>query len=237
MKLTALLSIVAIASSASIANAADVIKARPVSAPVFNWAGPYIGIEAGTAFSHFYSTDKTNTVDELKAELGKPENAALAGVFAGYNFRLGQHAIFGIDGNVDFHSSNALRISESGENDYWLYKETALAAARLRVGLAAGRFMPYLAGGLSIARAAFAYGGTDQGIISGNQLQDNHIGWNIGAGVDYAIANNIFLRADYRFSQNKIKHRYEFINENWTKEPNNIGIKSHQLRLGAAYKF
>ncbi|MDN5249343.1 MAG: hypothetical protein QWI73_04560, partial [Alphaproteobacteria bacterium] len=110
MKLTALLSIVAIASSASIANAADVIKARPVSAPVFNWAGPYIGIEAGTAFSHFYSTDKTNTADELKAELGKPENAALAGIFAGYNFRLGQHAILGIDGNVDFHNSQALTI-------------------------------------------------------------------------------------------------------------------------------
>lgn len=195
------------------------------------------------AFGHFYSTAESNkpSNQQLKETFGSPGNELSAIPYAGYNFRLGQHAIIGIDGSIDFHSYENLKlITPPGAiiASYNLYKEKSLADARLRLGYAQGRFLPYIAGGLSILRAGTGHSFVEQELTSNShQLLHNYKGWNLGAGIDYAACGNMFIRLDYRFSQIKISNAYAITNGIWQKEANYTGVRSQQLRLGAAYKF
>ncbi|MDN5249181.1 MAG: outer membrane beta-barrel protein [Alphaproteobacteria bacterium] len=217
--------------TAPIANAADIIIKQPIHiAPAFSWAGPYLGFEAGVVMNKFHETDGSDLFTNL---LVKPKETPAAGLFAGYNIAIGSHAVLGLDGNIDYHSSE----NSSTNDPYVKYKESALAAARLRLGFAQGRVMPYLAGGLSAVHAGLSV------ISPGFSLRDakkqkTYLGWNIGGGLDYALAHNMLLRLDYRFSQIKIKDIYAIAIDNTLLHADPaIETKSHQIRIGAAYKF
>ncbi|WJW80477.1 outer membrane beta-barrel protein [Bartonella sp. TP] len=220
-----------------LANAADVIRPTPIAkvvvapaAPAFSWAGPYLGIETGVVITKLHSPLQD---DSYLATLIKPKEQPSVGLFTGYNFALGHHAILGLDANIDYHSI------ESAKKDtvHLKYKEGALAAARVRLGFAQGRVLPYIAGGLSANRAALSL--TNPTVInSDSNKQKTYIGWNIGGGIDFALAKNVFLRADYRFNRVKIKDIYSIDASNSLIQANpNIATKAHELRIGAAYKF
>ncbi|ENT07169.1 outer membrane autotransporter barrel domain-containing protein [Brucella sp. 63/311] len=102
MKLKALLfasTVVLVAATG--ANAADaVIEQEPapvVVAPTFTWNGAYLGGQIGYAWgkSHF-SYDSTGLGDI------KPDGF-LGGLYAGYNFDLGNSVVLGIDGDVTYN--------------------------------------------------------------------------------------------------------------------------------------
>ncbi|MDN5249185.1 MAG: outer membrane beta-barrel protein, partial [Alphaproteobacteria bacterium] len=240
-----LLSSVIILAGASSANAADIVKHHPrrikqpapvtqvvvmPPAPVFSWAGPYLGAEMGLVMTKFHGIDGD---DDLASVVIKPKEQPSVGLFAGYNFALGKHAILGLDGNIDYHSIESL---DQG-SFYVKYKESALAAARVRLGFAHGRVLPYIAGGLSATRGALSLYNTATPTAA-IKKQKAYIGWNIGGGIDYAVAHNVLLRLDYRFNNVKIKDLYSLdLNNVLHREDLNITTKSHEIRIGAAYKF
>lgn len=106
-------------------------------------------------------------------------------------------------------------------------------AIRGRVGYAADRFMPYIAGGVSFARYRFdAYE-----IGSGFEIfreTKTLTGWNVGAGVEYAATDNLILRAEYRYSD---FGRKTFTQPDILVERARIDLKTHDVRFGIAYKF
>lgn len=239
MKINVILATIAMTSGISTVNAADIIKSKPLALPAaFSWAGPYLGVETGITFDHFYSTAGSSSNQTVRSIVGRPEKTVLAGIYGGYNLRLGQSAILGVDGNIDLHRPEAHNIIGNEIRFYNFYQETMRSAIRIRLGVAKGKLMPYIAGGLSIVRAGQAAGLLENGIATPSHHQHNYKGWNVGAGADYNIADNIALRFDYRFSKIPVKDYY-FVsdNNNWLKHSRNIGLKSHQLRVGAAYKF
>lgn len=259
MRLT-LLSTAALLGSLAAANAADIIHHphhshkktiihQPVvivqqpSAPAFSWAGPYLGAEFGEANSHFYAhgAAKGRPAATVKKLYGKPTTVSLAGIYAGYNMALTQHIILALEGNIALHHSTAS--SKYGGTTtplfYSNYKENSMAAARLRLGYAQGRVLPYIAGGLSILHA-----GHMEGLIAATNIGDikktmhYHKGWNLGAGIDYAMSQHLLVRADYRFSQVGIaSYFFNGTNNSWGPKTSRLGIKSHQVSLGLAYKF
>lgn len=161
----------------------------------------------------------------------------MLGLYAGYNFELPKHFIFGIDANIDRYSSKVLRIIP--DSLYMIYKETAVASARARLGLAQGRFMPYVAAGLSVLRAVDFAASQRLGINSGKKAMHNFTGWNLGTGIDYAATSNLLLRADYRFNTTLINDSYYMYKPDvfLRSAATTRGVRSQQLRLGAAYKF
>ncbi|WJW80474.1 outer membrane beta-barrel protein [Bartonella sp. TP] len=245
MNMKTLLSSVIILAGASSANAADIVKHHPrrikqptpvtqvvvmPPAPVFSWAGPYLGAEMGLVMTKFHGIDGD---DDLASVVIKPKEQPSVGLFAGYNVAIGHHAILGLDGNIDYHSVE----SRSELQGYNKYKESALAAARVRLGFAQGCVLPYIAGGLSATRGALSLY-NDNAIPASVNKQKAYIGWNIGGGVDYAVAHNVLLRLDYRFNNVKIKDLYLVDVANILQRVDaNIATKSHEIRIGAAYKF
>ncbi|WP_208434569.1 outer membrane protein [Bartonella taylorii] len=110
-------------------------------------------------------------------------------------------------------------------------KEKWVGATRIRVGFSADRIMPYISGGI-------AYGQFQDILstsITGKEpfsatLDDTKImiGYTLGGGVDFAVADNVILRAEYRYSdfgKKKFKDEIE------------LKYKTNDLRIGVAYKF
>src|SRR5260370_40765320 len=83
-------------------------------------------------------------------------------------------------------------------------KTAYLAATRAKLGLAWDRALFYVAGGLETGEfdvtstyVTRGIGGSPAlGFTDANKL---HFGFNVGAGIDYAITNNVFLGIEYRY--------------------------------------
>ncbi|VEJ44853.1 outer membrane protein [Bartonella vinsonii] len=121
------------------------------------------------------------------------------------------------------------------------YKEKWAGATRARIGFAAANcIMPYIAGGIAYAQM--------QGIstISGTKKSvDNKpsktvtgtvgdktkmmVGFTLGGGVDFAMTDNILLRAEYRYS--------DFGKKKFKDDEAEFNYKTNDFRVGVAYKF
>lgn len=95
--------------AASGANAADLVQqdyapaAAPILAPSFSWSGAYIGGQVGYGFgkSKFKENPDPTDPDTLGSGSLKP-NGFLGGVYAGYNFDIGNNVILGADGDFNY---------------------------------------------------------------------------------------------------------------------------------------
>lgn len=126
---------------------------------------------------------------------------------------------------------------------------------RARAGYAAGRFQPYLTGGLAIAKyrgqGAFAgqlssesEGETEAALLavedaslSSYWTNKKLYGWTLGAGLEFAATENIVARVEYRYSD------YGDVGSELYSGGERIGagaktsITAHDLRAGLALKF
>jgi outer membrane immunogenic protein len=104
-------------------------------------------------------------------------------------------------------------------------------AVRGRLGYAMDRFMPYIAGGVSFAKLKFDldHDGTGDWHF---QEEKSFTGWNLGLGLDYAVTDNLILRAEYRYTDFGSKK----FDQDWGGA-SKIKLKTNDVRLGIAYKF
>ncbi|WP_019220645.1 outer membrane protein [Bartonella senegalensis] len=133
-----------------------------------------------------------------------------------------------------------------GENDLqagdkrassFTFKEKWAGATRVRIGFAAERIMPYVAGGIAytqlqdIASVSITKKETGKVIVSGNLSDETKafVGYTLGAGVDLAMTNNVIVRAEYRYS--------DFGKKKFSNDKYETSYKTNDFRVGVAYKF
>jgi outer membrane immunogenic protein len=181
--LTALVSLAALTGTAAAADLprpapAPYYKA-PVMAPIYNWTGFYIGINGGGGFgrSTWDTTGGFNT------------SGGLVGGTLGYNWQAGQ-AVFGLEGDIDWANINGTTNTACPlgckTTDSWL------STVRGRLGYAADRFMPYVTGGAAFGNIK----ATTPGFPGGS---DTRAGWTVGAGLEFAVAQNWTVKAEYLY--------------------------------------
>jgi len=205
---------------ASSAYAADAIIAE--AAPVFSWTGGYIGLQAGYAWGN-------GNVDQIGGPgfIDTDPDGFLGGVYAGYNYQMSNNIVIGAEldvvyANVDgsgqvFLAPGVPAGASATEELNWS------GAARLRLGYAADRFLPYIAGGV-------AFGDIDISNDNGpGSFGDTFTGWTIGVGLDYAMTDNLLLRAEYRYT--------DFGSESFEDFGSEVDLKTNEVRFGIAYKF
>ncbi|EJF83132.1 outer membrane beta-barrel protein [Candidatus Bartonella washoeensis] len=115
-------------------------------------------------------------------------------------------------------------------------KQNWAGATRVRIGFAADRIMPYIAGGIAYTQlqdtVSISLKKQGEQTISSKDLIDETktmIGYTIGGGVDFAMTDNVLLRAEYRYS--------DFGKKKFAKEKLEINYKTNDFRVGVAYKF
>jgi outer membrane immunogenic protein len=207
-----------IAFAAAIAGpalAADMTRPMPMKAPsyapAFSWTGTYVGADVGGVWGTFHVNPATT--NNLTGAVSAPgvmdiNNSSLIGGFqAGYNWQIGQW-VLGFEQDYQFTGlkQTASFVAPAGSflaGDTIAVKTDYLAATRAKVGMAWDRAMIYAAGGLetgefdvSSTYVARAGGSPAVGFTDASKT---HFGFNVGAGIDYAVTNNVFIGVEYRY--------------------------------------
>ncbi|MCZ2158732.1 porin family protein [Bartonella sp. 220] len=117
-------------------------------------------------------------------------------------------------------------------------KEQWSGAARVRIGFAANRVMPYVAAGVAYAKMQYSMSilvksEEDPSFIfaSGNVFDETktRLGYTVGGGLDFAMTDNVIMRAEYRYS--------DFAKKKFADDALKISYKINNFRFGLAYKF
>lgn len=214
-------------ASVAAASAADLPIRSAAPAPmmavpmVYNWSGFYMGLNAGGA----WTTGCTNygLLVGGVAYSGWGDNCRSSdtqftgGAQVGYNFQAGS-LVYGIEADINgvgnSNGGTRERIVVGGPLAGDAFRITGVGdpgvfgTVRARLGFAANRALFYVTGGL-----AWASGGNDPRIgwydngigvktepdVLFSRGGRNSIGWTLGAGVEYAVANNWTIRAEYLY--------------------------------------
>ncbi|WP_273759895.1 outer membrane protein [Bartonella sp. ML70XJBT.G] len=131
---------------------------------------------------------------------------------------------------------NEIEVGDKRSHSF-TFKEKWAGATRVRIGFAAERIMPYVAGGIAytqlqdITSISITKKGTGKVIASGNLSDETKtmVGYTLGAGVDFAMTNNVIVRAEYRYS--------DFGKKKFSNDKYETSYKTNDFRVGVAYKF
>lgn len=174
------------------AFAADLPEAAPppikapafVPPPLYNWSGIYFGINGGYGFGN---SDWRAPVDTGNFNL----DGGLVGGTLGINFQTGQF-VFGLEGDVDWTN---IQGSSSNGGCAGLVCQTSndwLSTFRVRLGYAFDRVLLY-------GTAGGAAGDIKANVAGFGSTSSTEFGWSAGAGLEYAITENVTARAEYLF--------------------------------------
>lgn len=155
------------------------VKAPVMYAPAHNWSGFYVGINGGGGFGRS-SWDSTGGFDV---------SGGLVGGTIGYNYQSGP-AVFGVEGDAawsNIRGSTTTLCALGCET-----RNTWLGTARARLGYSWDRFLPYVTGGAAFGEVK----ANTPGFAGASSTQ---VGWAAGAGVEYAITNNLSVKAEYLY--------------------------------------
>lgn len=209
----------AVVGTASAADLARRAPRRPViKAPAyvpFSWTGFYLGVNGGYGFGRSKWSGLPASFDV---------NGGLVGGQLGYNWQLGQ-LVYGLEGDGDWSDLRGTANPAAcgtvcrTRNDY-------LATVRGRLGYAMDRLLPYATGGLAVGNIHATVPG-----FAG--IDTNRAGWTVGGGLEYAVAPNWSVKAEYL---------YVDLGNNTCSTmcglPNNdVSLTSNVVRGGINYRF
>jgi outer membrane immunogenic protein len=221
---------IALALGVSQGNAAD------MPADVWSWTGFYIGTHTSVV-----SSDREADVDiddgpEFDHE--QDPTGVAGGAYGGVNYQfddfqpLGLGAlVLGVEGDFTWgdidDTTDALGIFPVRTEVEWM------ASARARIGLARGRVLAYITGGVAFANletevSLGLFGGGDE-----DDEKNDHIGWTIGTGIEYAITDSLVLRSEFLYADFKDED-YDYFGGDVESE---VDLKTYTFRVGAAWKF
>ena len=173
------------------ARSADILTKVPPPTS-YSWTGFYLGGHFGYGVGSF--GPGANPISDQAEFLPSTLTGFIGGFQGGYNFQLANSVVLGLEADLSFTSPiDRPATGLAPFNTTFDYFGTA----RGRVGYAFGSLLPYVTAG-------FAWGQTkvDLNHQSGNVVSSkstNHVGWTVGAGVEYALKDNWTAKFEYNY--------------------------------------
>jgi outer membrane immunogenic protein len=227
-----LVSAAAAALVATAASAADIPTYDAYGAPppavggAYDWSGFYVGTQLGWAFGKA-DADFDNGAPSLDYD---PDGVVVGG-HVGYNYQAGAF-VAGAEADIEWADINGSDSSDAGITSTGSVDVNWQGSIRARVGGAFDRALIYGTGG-----AAFADIDVDGGPAGGptSEFQETQWGWTAGAGVEYAVMQNLTTRVEYRCT--------DFGEVEGSLAPTSPGVEesvdlsTQAVRAGLSYKF
>jgi outer membrane immunogenic protein len=217
MKILLSVSAIALASvmGAGAAYAADLmvddVAIEAATADV--WTGAYVGANAGAA---------SGTVEWEFAGGGGGDEYDISGWTLGgqigYNWQM-DNIVFGLEADLSVAAINGEYLSGLATRDInWV------ASARGRVGYAIDSILIYGTAGLAAANST--------GRLFGGSFDETntHLGWTAGLGVEAMVADNVSVKAEYRFSDYGSEEYYELgpdVDTSFSTHTVQVGVNFH----------
>jgi outer membrane immunogenic protein len=196
-KVTALVAAVAALGFINTANAADIGTRAPVyKAPppvaVFNWTGFYVGLNAGGAWGSAHQDYPPTTIPSTDGDF----DGYFVGGTVGYNWQFNPAWVLGIEADIQGSKITGdipnfvAGFPDTFKIDYW-------GTVRGRIGYAGwSHALLYATAGWAWAHAKESF---PPALNFGSDSQ-TFSGWTVGGGIEYAIANNWSLKAEYLYA-------------------------------------
>jgi len=221
----------ALVGFASASYAADLIIEEPAAEVGIvdvsgSWDGPFIGVFAGWGAG---TADHTAAGGVGPLPVGGNDvdlSGWFIGVNAGANFTVSEALVLGIVGDIAWADI-------TGEIDGTLFDGTThtidwQGSVRGIVGFDGGAFLPYLTGGL-----AFAHAERESPLGPQPNVADaTHVGWTVGAGVKFAVTEDMNIDLLYRYSDYGAQ-TYDFPSGT---DPE-IALTTHTVQVGLNWQF
>lgn len=196
--------------------------ANPV--PTFTWSGLYVGANAGYGFGKFTGAGGTRFGDASNGFIG---------LTGGYNYQAA-NVVLGVEGDFAWTNMKDRRTTPVGVNTFnGAGRISSFGALRGRLGFTFDRALVYATAGFAGANMkgnSIVTNGVPAVIYSGSG--DNfHLGWALGAGVEYAVTRNISVKGEYIYASLNRKTYFS--------APYNVsaGASLNLLRGGVNYRF
>lgn len=210
--------IVALSTSAMAADA--VIEPPPVVEPMveapvlFSWTGANAGIQGGYGWTDYTESVNGSTVFDRGLD-----GASLGG-FVGYDHQFSNNVVLGVAGDLEYNWNE--KKGSLGLADYAVDTDMTYSV-RARAGYAMDRTLIY-------ATAGWAGAQVNKEITTPLATVDSKSdmnGYTVGAGVDFAITDNMFTRAEYRYT--------DFGSD--TVNGVKMDLDQHAVKVGLGVKF
>ncbi|MGE5510271.1 MAG: outer membrane protein [Bacteroidota bacterium] len=229
---------------------------------VARWQGFYVGAHAGYATGE-WSFDLSKSSGDMiyNDPFGSGDHkidaqAAFGGIAAGLNKQYGSIVVgLEVDGSfTDLSSSERFQTLPGhacGPVSCTAWdvsaKLDAFGTARGRLGYVAGPFLFYATGGVAFAQVETTYGAED--ISTGKDIhmmrvsdKSNHIGWAAGGGIEWAMTEQLSIKADYIYvdlgsvDYDPTGTTSPTSTTPW-HEKVSADLQFHTVRIGVNYKF
>jgi outer membrane immunogenic protein len=212
-----LASVASVALTGSAAFAADLPYRQPPPPylpppPIFTWTGVYIGGQIGYAwgagnFNNFGFDPITGTV--ISGTLGNNPNGVIGGAHVGYQYQINQW-VLGLEGSVDGTSLSNTAVAFfpgvfGGSTLTARSTADVQGSIRGKLGVAWDRVLIYGTGGVAFGgfQTDFTLAGVGPAglpFFATANRSNTRVGWTVGGGLQYAVTNNWWIFAEYRFS-------------------------------------
>jgi len=202
------------------------------SSAAFNWTGAYVGAQIGysaTGNAEYYLNDRTWNDDY---DYDPKLRGLLGGVYIGYNHQFDNGVILGGEADATLSDIHGSAVAPGDWGFHTSTKIDRAATARVRLGVAVDRFMPYIAGGVAYGRLNYNDARDD---VPYSSAKTNLFGWTLGVGGEYAVTDNLILRGEYRYTKYNTKSFVTVPEE--TSFGYDVKSDTNEFRIGIAYKF
>jgi len=173
----------------------------PTAKPIaYSWSGYYVGGNFGYTWgdSNFDTSIYDRGVTLPSSQSAFDSKGMMFGLQLGANHQFDNNLVFGVESDVswadikgEFNYDNGRPGAVAGT------KFDAVATARARIGYAFDRFLPYATGGLAVGHGKAYINNVYSAAGEYTSGSEFTVGWTAGAGLEYAVDNNISLKAEY----------------------------------------
>ena len=177
-------------NSVALATAFSAAIVAPASAADFD--GPFVGAQVGWQSEKLEDTDSSFGVVPVDDTI----NSVTGGIYGGYDKRVAERVVIGVEGGLDFASDDEAQISAAGTTISVDPKYSFDLTARAGF-LATPETLVYARGGYTNARVRTTVTST----LGSQSDSDNQDGWLLGAGIERQIRQNVSARLEYRYSK------------------------------------
>ncbi len=247
-RLLALGSVAALAFGVSGALAADIPARSPaiapapvVFAPLFTWSGFYIGVNAGYAGDKFdYPFGGYIYDTPYGGSASVTSSGFIAGGQIGYNYAFGGGFMLGLEADYQFANVEGrvnLAINDPISAAVEAGSElTSFGTVRGRIGFGWDRALIYATGGWAYGRVKSSGSIGLGGFGGGLSRSQSANGWTVGAGVEYALTNNLSFKTEYLYVDLGDKTLYA-ADYGFATARLDVDTRFHVVRAGLNWRF
>ena len=233
------------------AFAADLIPPPP-PVPIFTWTGVYLGGQIGYGWGSGnlnYSGFDQVTGTALATSVGGTPSGVVGGAHVGYQYQINQW-VLGLEGSVDGTGLTNTAVAAFAEGTGVTASTTATVQGSIRgkLGIAWDRALIYATGGVAFGGFDTSFSVANPGTLTrvpffaGDGVSTTRVGWTVGGGVQYAVTDNWWVFAEYRYSNfgtvastgllagSPRPFAGAFLNANCT-------LNQNQAQVGFSYRF